>query len=82
MIEHLNITQKTLRMRLNNQYTDKEFYFENVDYIKEKYGVKYNVKYLLNYQCFERINIEDKIINKYFIKSKNINIIRKNKYIN
>ena len=36
-------------MRLNNQYTNKNFYFEKVDYIKEKHGYGNNIRYILNY---------------------------------
>jgi len=71
--DYLNITIKTLRMRLNNQYTNKDFYFEKVDYIKEKYGRGNSIRYILNYQCFERIamsskTLESELVRSYFIK--------------
>ena len=71
--DYLNIKIKTLRMRLNNQYTNKNFYFEKVDYIKEKYGKGNSIRYILNYNCFERIamssiTIESETVRSYFIK--------------
>ena len=71
--KYLNIELITLRNRLNNRYSNKKFYYETVDYIKENYGKGNNVKYILNYQCFERIamggnTLESEVVRSYFIK--------------
>lgn len=45
----------TVRKRLSNAYSKTIKFIENVDYIKIKQGIKSSVKYMINYQCFERL---------------------------
>lgn len=55
VISYLGISKITLRKRLNNGYSKKNIYFEDADYIKIRTGSTRGVKYMLNYECFERI---------------------------
>jgi hypothetical protein len=71
---YLNIKLSTLRKRLLNFYTKKKVrYIEKVDYIRIKSEDTYKVKYMINYQCFERLAMSgdsdnSEIIRLYFTK--------------
>jgi len=69
----LGIQISTLRKRLNNYFSKKELYYENVDYIKIKSGNGNQTIYMLNYQCFENLAMtgdteEANTVRLYFIK--------------
>ena len=71
--KYLNIKIETLRKRLNNNFSNNDNYFEKVDYIKIKTGIKNNITYMLNYQCFERLamsgdSLKSDVVRSYFIK--------------
>ena len=53
--KYLKITNRTLRERLNNNYSKNILYIENVDFIKRKIKNSSKIKYYLNYQCFEKL---------------------------
>ena len=72
--KYLGIELKTLRKRLNNEYSKNKYYIKNVDYIKINTD-DYNSskKYMLNYQCFEKLAMnsnsdKSEAIRMYFIK--------------
>lgn len=70
---YLGIQLKTLRQRLNNNFTKKEYYKENADYIKIKTGKTSGIIYMLNYKCFEHLAMtgdseQSSVIRDYFIK--------------
>jgi hypothetical protein len=69
----LGISLITLRKRLLNILSKKKRFFEKVDYIKVKTGVKTSVIYMLNYQCFEKLAMsgdseKSELVREYFIK--------------
>jgi phage anti-repressor protein len=71
--KYLKIKLSTLRRRLQNIYSNKQLYYENVDYIKVKSGKTSGVTYMLNYQCFENLAMtgdteEANTVRLYFIK--------------
>jgi hypothetical protein len=47
--KYLKISNRTLRERLNNNYSKNILYIENVDYIKMKVKNSSKIKYYLNY---------------------------------
>ena len=55
--KYLDIQLNTLRYRLQNKFSKKKNYIENVDYVKVRTGVTTSVTYMLNYQCFEKLAI-------------------------
>jgi len=58
----------SLRNRLNNAYSKKSQYTENVDFIKIKSGKNASVIYMLNYQCMKKLIIDsDNCCNKLLI---------------
>lgn len=70
---YLNIELRTLRKRLNNTFSKKQLYFENIDYIKKQTGKTKGVKYLVNYDCFERLAMgsdseQGEVVRLYFSK--------------
>jgi hypothetical protein len=54
--KYLGITLINLRKRLLNSYSKTKRFIENVDYIKIKKDKTSNVTYMVNYQCFEKLN--------------------------
>jgi hypothetical protein len=69
----LNIKLITLRNRLNNVYSKKKIYFENVDFIKIKIEHSQEKIYMINYSCFERLamnsdSVQSEVIRLYFSK--------------
>jgi hypothetical protein len=71
--KYLGITLITLRQRLNNVYSKKKLYFENVDFIKIKVENSNSKIYMLNYPCFERIAMngdseQSEVVRLYFVK--------------
>ena len=71
--KYLGITLITLRQRLNNVYSKKKLYFENVDFIKIKVENSNSKNYMLNYPCFERIAMngdseQSEVVRLYFVK--------------
>jgi len=71
--EYLNIKLNTLRHRLNNVFSKKKIYFENVDFIKIKVESSQKKIYMINYNCFERLamlgdSLESERIRIYFSK--------------
>ena len=71
--KYLNISVDNLRRRLKNKYSKNDNYFETVDYVRVRTGIKNNVTYMLNYQCFERIAMssdsqKSDVVRSYFIK--------------
>lgn len=71
--KYLGIELITLRKRLNNIYSRKILYFENVDYIKVKIEGSNRKNYMLNYSCFERLGMsgeseQSEIVRLYFVK--------------
>ena len=72
--KYLDIKLSTLRKRLLNFYTkQKPRYFEKVDFIRIKCEKTHKIKYMINYQCFERLAMsgdsdESETIRMYFIK--------------
>jgi hypothetical protein len=53
--KYLDIQLNTLRYRLQNKFSKKKNYIENVDYVKVRSGVTSSVTYMLNYQYFEKL---------------------------
>lgn len=53
--KYFNIKLSTLRKRLNNTFSKKKIYYENVDYIKVKTGNTSEIKYMINYECLENL---------------------------
>ena len=71
--KYLNVTVDNIRRRLKNEYSKDKNYFEKVDYVRVKTGIKNNVTYMLNYQCFERLamngdSAKSDTVRSYFIK--------------
>ena len=71
--KYLGIKLTTLRKRLLNIYSKTKRFIENVDFIKIKSGVTTSVKYMLNYQCFEKLamsgdSAKSEAIREYFVK--------------
>jgi hypothetical protein len=71
--DYLGITITTLRKRLNNVLSKTKRFIENMDFIKIKTGIKSEVTYMLNYQCFERLamsgdSVESETVRMYFVK--------------
>ena len=71
--KYLGIKLTTLRKRLLNIYSKTKRFIENVDFIKIKSGVTTSVKYMLNYQCFEKLAMsgdssKSEAIREYFVK--------------
>lgn len=71
--KYLNVTIDNIRRRLKNENTKDKIYFEKVDYIRVKTGIKNNIIYMLNYQCFERLamssdTFKSETVRSYFIK--------------
>ena len=71
--KYLNISVDNLRRRLKNKYSKNDHYFETVDYVRVRIGIKNNVTYMLNYQCFERLAMsgdsqKSDVVRSYFIK--------------
>lgn len=74
----------TLRKRLQNAYSNKDLYYENVDYIKVKSGKTSGVHYMINYKCFENLAMsgdtpESYTIRQYFIELREF--IRDNQHL-
>jgi len=70
---YLDIELITLRKRLLSHYSKTQQFIENVDFIKMKGTKTSEVKYMINYQCFERIAMRGdskkcESIRMYFIK--------------
>ncbi len=70
---YLDISLDTLRKRLLNIFSKKKRYLEKVDYIKIKSGNTTSVKYMLNYQCFEKLAMSgnsdrSEDVREYFVK--------------
>ena len=55
VVKYLKITNRTLRERLNNNYSKNILYIENVDFIKRKEKNSSKISYYLNYQSFEKL---------------------------
>ena len=72
--KYLDINKRTLRNRLNNEYSKNINYIKNVDFIKVKSNkYKTSKTYMLNYNCFERISMnsdskKSESIRMYFVK--------------
>lgn len=71
--QYLGIKLITLRNRLNNAYSKKQLYFNNVDYVKIKGKNTSSITYMINYSCFERLSmngdsIKSEKIRLYFTK--------------
>ena len=49
VVKYLKISKRTLRERLNNNYSKNILYIENVDYIKRKEKNSSKISYYLNY---------------------------------
>ena len=60
-----------IRKRLANSYSKTQHFFENIDYIKIQTGKTSAITYMLNYQCFEKIainNLNSEYVKIYIIK--------------
>ena len=74
--ELLGITLRSLRRRLNNEFSKNIIYVENFDYIKKKNDKINGINYVLNFACLERLAMsgdteeaeEAEEVRTYFIK--------------
>ena len=71
--EYLQIKLDTLRRRLLNKFSKSKRFIENIDFIKIKNGRTTGLRYMLNYQCFEKLamsgdSVKSEAVRNYFIK--------------
>jgi hypothetical protein len=84
--KYLNVSIDNIRRILKNENSINKNYFEKLDYIKIKTGIKNNIIYMLNYQCFERLAMngnskKSDTVRTYFIKLREF-IFKNQKIIN
>ena len=72
--DYLKIKVSTIRNRLQNKYSEKKLYYEDVDYVRVyKDKSKRTISYLLTYSCFERLcmngdSVKSEVVRMYFTK--------------
>ena len=71
--KYLKIKKSTLIKRLKNTFSKKKLYYETADYVKVKTGSTSEVKYMVNYECFERLAMssdseKSEVVRLYFSK--------------